>query len=308
MPVLNIQNNIEMLRRDYDRSVGEKSLRYLSELTVYVNNSCDLNCVHCDQSYKQFMCCKTDKCRNEIDVALLTKIVSQTKYVPIEKINIIGGNIFSYPHLEKIPEIFSEKKGCIHFWSHYKNFQSINQQVNWDIIVDFSIDKQIFSNCINSGNKETMLFHFIVQNEEEVNLAEETANNFDIQNFEIHPFYNGKNLDFFKSGIFLNKEDILENITTQRQIFCNQALNSNFFGHLIILPNGDVVSNINTPVLGNINNKTILDLITEELDKNYSWLKTRNEPPCNSCLFQYLCPPVSNYEMIFNKPNLCTVN
>lgn len=51
----------------------------------------------------------------------------------------------------------------------------------------------------------------------------------------------------------------------------------------------------------------LLELITNELEQNTAWRKIRNEKPCNECLYQYLCPPVSNYEMIFNKQNLCTL-
>ena len=307
MPVLNIQKNAERLKREYDTSVGEKSLHYLIDLTLYVNNHCNLNCIHCSQSYKQFSCCFKHNNRSELNLEQLTKIASHIKFIPLERINIIGGNLFSYHLLDNLLGIFNEKKSRINLWSHYKNFQISKHDVIWNIIVDFPFDNQLFSNLYLPDIKETAIIHFIVQNEDEIILAEKTIEKFNIQNNEIHPFYNGNNDDFFNSCVFLNKEDIFENVVKQRQIFCNQALNSNFFGHLTILPNGDVFSNINTPILGNINEKTILELITEEMDKNYSWRKIRNEKPCNLCLFQYLCPPISNYEMIFNRTNLCTI-
>jgi pseudo-rSAM protein len=221
----------------------------------------------------------------------------------------VGGNLFSYPLSDKIPEIFEDKKAQIHFWSHYKNFRPSEHPVIWDIVVDFPVDEQVLSNCIAGGMQETAQYHyhFIVQNEGEINLVEKMTAHFDIQDFEMHPYYNGANFDFFKNCIFLNRDDILSSTIAQRRIFCNQALNSNFFGSLTILSNGDVTATMNTPVLGNIFTTSLLELITKELKQNTAWRKTRNEPPCNACLFQYLCPPISNYEMTFQRQNLCTL-
>jgi pseudo-rSAM protein len=253
------------------------------------------------------MCCVKDKNTSAPDTAVLTKIATQIKYAPVTKLNIVGGDIFSYPLLDKVLEIFSDKKEQIHFWSHYKNFRASEHPVTWNIIVDFPVDEQTLSNCITAIGKEKAQYHFIVQNENEVNLVEKMTESFDIQNFEMRPYYNGENIDFFKTGIFLNEEDILGNTVSQRRIFCNQALNSNFFGSLTVSPNGDVTANPNAPVLGNIVTTSILELITKELEQNTAWRKTRNENPCNICLFQYLCPPISNYEMTFKRENLCTL-
>jgi pseudo-rSAM protein len=309
MPVLNIQKDVERLKGESDRSIGETSLHYLTEMSLYVNESCSLDCKHCGQSQKQFMCCGKNKDTSALDASILTKIATQIKYAPILKLNIMGGDIFSYPLLDKIMELFDDKKEQIHFWSHYKNFDNQHNDGNWNIIVDFPVDEQILLRCVATNTKETAQYHyhFIVQSEDEVNLVEKMANNFDIQNFEMHPYYNGANIDFFKVGVFLNEEDILGNTVSQRRIFCNQALNSNFFGGLTVLSNGDVAANLNTPILGNIATTSLLELITKELKQNTAWRKTKNEQPCNECLFQYLCPPISNYEMIFKRQNLCTL-
>jgi pseudo-rSAM protein len=309
MPVLNIQKDVERWKKEPDRSAGESSLQYLTELSLYVNNACTLNCNHCNFSCKQFMCCRKEINSSVLDSNVLFKIASQIKYASLSKLNILGGDIFSYSFLEQIPEIFNDKKDKIHCWSHYKNFCANDLPVMWDIIIDFPVDEQTLLNCIFEKEKEVSQYryHFIVQNEEEVNLVEKMTEKLNIQNVEIHPYYNGENIDFFKNCIFLNREDILGNTVSQRQIFCNQALNSNFFGSLTILPNSDVTANMNTPILGNISTSSLLELITKELEPNTAWRKIRNEKPCTECLYQYVCPPVSNYEMVFEKPNLCTV-
>ncbi|MDL2239135.1 TIGR04150 pseudo-rSAM protein [Bacteroidales bacterium OttesenSCG-928-K22] len=309
MPILNIQRSAEKLNGEDDRSIGENALYYLKELTIHINDNCNLSCSYCAKANKQFHCCSKNN-NLELSENILHSIAKQIKYAPISKLNIIGGDILSYPLLEKIPEIFKEKKDNIHFWSNYKNFSNSTLPIVWDILIDFPINEQILSKLIsNNKEKETQYnYHFIVQGINEVNFVEEITNNFEIQNFEIHPYYNGGNIDFFETCVFLNEEDILSNVVSQRRIFCNQALNTNFFGGITILSNGDVTANINTPVLGNIISTSLLELITQELERNTAWRKIRSLYPCNDCLYQFLCPPISNYEMILEKNNLCKLS
>ncbi|MCL2413707.1 MAG: hypothetical protein FWC94_00425 [Bacteroidales bacterium] len=55
-----------------------------------------------------------------------------------------------------------------------------------------------------------------------------------------------------------------------------------------------------------IKENSFLVLLYKELDENTAWRKTRTEKPCSECLYQYLCPPPSNYEFAIGKFNLCT--
>ena len=44
------------------------------------------------------------------------------------------------------------------------------------------------------------------------------------------------------------------------------------------------------------------------MDKGKSWWKLRtNIKPCNNCLYNLLCPPISNYEYVIGKYNLCNI-
>jgi len=90
-------------------------------------------------------------------------------------------------------------------------------------------------------------------------------------------------------------------------IFAHQKLNTNFFGSLTIISSGDVYANINRPALGNIVNNSILELIKSELIINTAWRKIRDVEPCSNCIYQYLCPSPSNYEIILDKSNLCCI-
>ena len=74
------------------------------------------------------------------------------------------------------------------------------------------------------------------------------------------------------------------------------------------MPDGSVKANMNSTVLGNINANSLLEIIYLELHKNTVWRKIRDEEPCNGCLYQFLCPAPSNYEMVISKPNLCNIS
>jgi len=307
MPVLNIQRDIEKLRKETDRSLGENTLHYLTELTLQVNNECALQCKHCKETYKQVGFCTQSSSKFAIDLSTLQLIAKQIKHAPIVRLNVIGGDIFKYPLLKNIVDVFDNKKDTLHYWTHYRNFQFNDLDVNFEILIDFPIDKEQFQQCLNNISQDKATFHFLVKSTKDVECAEKTIEENSIANFELHPFYTGENIAFFEDNIFLNKEDIFSEVIEQRKIFCNQALNSHSFGKLTIIANGDVFVNINAPKLGNIKDNSFLELLYKELDENTAWRKIRMEEPCNKCLYQYLCPPPSNYESAIGKPNLCTV-
>lgn len=73
------------------------------------------------------------------------------------------------------------------------------------------------------------------------------------------------------------------------------------------MPNGDVYANLNHPTLGNINMHSIHEIVDKEIKEGLSWFRIRNQAPCNECIYQWLCPSPSNYEISIGKPNLCHV-
>jgi pseudo-rSAM protein len=60
LPILNLQDDVERLKDDEESDVGEKSLRYLNELNIYLNNLCNLNCPHCQAYCRQTKSCYKD--------------------------------------------------------------------------------------------------------------------------------------------------------------------------------------------------------------------------------------------------------
>ena len=125
----------------------------------------------------------------------------------------------------------------------------------------------------------------------------------------IRPFFNGSNMAFFKENVFMDLNDLLSSPISKKSIFRHQVLNENFFGKMIIMPNGETYSNINHNSLGNAFDDilSINKLVYKEMRHGKAWFKVRDEIPCKNCCNKSLCPSPSNYEIVTNRVNLCNI-
>ena len=125
----------------------------------------------------------------------------------------------------------------------------------------------------------------------------------DTSKVEFYPFFNGSNKVFFKDYVCMNHID-LENLNvSKREIFRNKSINPLFFGQIYILPSGEICGDPNFPIIGSISDK--MELILERvMNENYAWKLVRTKYPCIDCVYQWLCPPISSYELVLNTP-LC---
>ena len=312
MPILSLQRDIEKLKKDKERYIGEGLLHYLLEINIYVNDICKAQCPLCTTYFKQSTCCTANNGQQlELDRSLLQKILTQIQDAPIGKLNILGGDISQYTHYDKLASMLQSVNAQTHLWLNYlntKNTEIPPRSFKYIIPVCFPIKESIFASCIKQLNKEKASYHFFITCEDDYNQTTDLLDTYKISDYKLFPIFTGKNSCFFEEQIYMTKQDLFSSPLSFRKIFAHQKLNANFFGSLTILPNGQVYANINSPALGNIKTDNLLDLINKEISDNTAWRKIRNEEPCNDCLYQYLCPPPSNYETIIGKPNLCHVH
>ena len=307
LPVLNLQDDVERLKVDEESDVGEKSLRYINELNIYLNTSCNLHCPHCQAYYKQTKSCYKGLPNSVIHPEKIKELLDSLAYSSLKKINFLGGNILLYPYLTELIALLKNYDFDCHLWMNAANLikMSFDSILKQEIIIHFPTDINAVRKYICKNNNQTC--HFFIEDEKQYNDATSIVKAEGISNYQIIPIYTGKNLTFFQENIYLSKEDIFASTVPHRIIFCNQKLNSNDFGKLHILSNGEIKANMNAFTLGNIYENSLLEAIATELNINTAWRRTRNEPPCIDCLYQYLCPPPSNYETVIGKPNLCHV-
>lgn len=123
----------------------------------------------------------------------------------------------------------------------------------------------------------------------------------------ITPCFNGNNRDFFKKHVYIGEETVRNSRQTKQHIFAHQALNSNDFGRLRISADGKVYANIHFPPLGTVADD-IRWLVYKEMMAGTSWRRIRNTKPCSDCVYQWLCPSPSDYELEIGYPDLCFKN
>lgn len=260
---------------------------------------------------------KDSRGSRELSIIHIKKIIDDLKGTALQKINIIGGNIFNYSEMEELNNLLRDWSKYVEYSIHYKNIIGNTDKINLlnrgsslNLLVDNEIDIEILSEVkelIDGKNIKTK-FSFAVGKNADFNIIEKIISKLKINDYIIYPYYNKSNISLFLNNVFINKQDIFEAQPSQNDIFTRQTLNPLSFGQLYVTCNGNIYSNLNNPMLGNINNISIYDSVYKEMDTGKSWWKLRtNIQPCRNCLYNLLCPPISNYEYTIGKYNLCNV-
>ncbi len=283
IPVLNFQKDKHRLKEEENLSVGENIMENLYEVIFKVqSDDADFNFNH---------------------------IFNQIKNVPIITFE---GEISTFHNDKTIINSLKNLNGLIIISSLYTNVSNIlpNTRFSYHIRVKFPIEmnswKHVYSHFFKSPDTSNIVI-FEVESEEDCLKAEEIIDTFNLSRFDIQPVYNGRNDKFFSENIYLNKEDIFSSPLSLKEIFRNKILNHSYFGKIWIHHDGMVYTNSLLTPIGNIKENTIKDLLLKEFGGKQSWFAIRDKKPCCNCLYQFLCPPPSNYEILIGKPNLCHI-
>ena len=180
---------------------------------------------------------------------------------------------------------------------------------SYSISVKFPLNMQQWNNSLDIVRNQTLPYTYVfdVSSNESCQQAEQVIKQFRIEKYRMRPVYTGDNIVFFEENVFLTKEDILSAPMSIKDFFYCQAINKHDFGKLHIMPSGEVYANILHPVLGNIYTDGIYKIVEKEMEAGKSWFRIRNQAPCNDCIYQWICPSPSNYEITIGRPNLCQV-
>lgn len=175
------------------------------------------------------------------------------------------------------------------------------------VIFDHQVDSLVFESILRITKNIHNRFIFNISSFDDFDKWEKLVSKYGIDEYIVNPEYTGDNLDFFKDYIYLNKEDLFSEIISMRTLFRRHIININDFGKIHILSNGDVYANMRKPVIGNIYKNGIDEIINNEIKNGQSWLRIRDNNPCNQCLYQYICPSPSDIELAIGKENLCLI-
>lgn len=313
-PILRILHHPNNPKTKEYNLLGENALFHLHEVTFYLENQgFDLNPMYKD-CYKQFLYPTYTK-KQKLSHAKYLEIIEQLSICQIDKINIIPATIekkelFSY--LLSLSRQYSIKTQIILPYKKYNKEDLkqllINPQFSIMIMVHLPVDYEELNSYINLFNEYNITWSLIASNKNDVIfLSKNNLGKF--TNVDYIPWYTGDNMDFFKEYIYNDFKDIIEQKNTKQHIFRKQILNDNLFGKLTIFPTGEVYSNVNFPTIGNIQDQKLSEIVYSEIENYFKpWFFTRDYVSCKNCVNKYLCPSISNYEIVANEYNMCYLN
>ncbi len=297
---------------------GEDVISKLKELTLYVNSECNKNCKLCNSYYKQTSFC-TKSFNKELPFNKIQGLFSQfSEYNRIGQVNISGADIFKYEHLSDVCNILKSKDLHINLQHYYlnidvenvSNMEILKKADNIDILINLPLNSEHLQNVCLTLDKNNITYSFIivVENEKQFLKIDEYLSENSVENYEIIPIYNGRNLGFFKKHVFIHFNDLRSLKISKNRYFLNKFFNTNNYGKITLTSDGCFYANVNHKTLGHIDSASIHEILYTELYHGESWNLIRNSSPCDKCVYQFICPPISNYEQIIGKNNLCHIS
>jgi pseudo-rSAM protein len=232
------------------------------------------------------------------------------------RINVLG-NFCDFEEIENMLLYLDTYN--LYFHTYYLDFDLKNGNVeimlkhpniNYVFWIDNLILQKKFDMLLSfiKNNSLSASFKIIVSNKKDMIEMQNKMNHTDIM-YDLIPFFDFTNIDFFENEVFNREIEITNQQLSEREIFSRMYINSYYYGRLFILPDGETYTNLYDQPNGNLIHNSEKELMKNLISSNESWFKIRNTiEPCNKCVFQFICPPISNYEFALKRMNLCTYN
>lgn len=293
---------------------------YLQEITLYLNAGPVSDRTIHKMAFLQFSypACFSE-IDEEMDIHLLRAIMDDVnKYTP-SLIHLSGYNLMIYPHLGEVIELMARSPFQKKYHFRIENWESqivpylqVQKHTSVALYITFPFLQERITAYLHELPDIRLMkkleFNFVVKNQEEMETAVEIINDYGLGNVFFKPLFTGENLDFFRKNVFASKEEILAAHPDQQQVFSRITINENDFGKLSVMPGGQVYANLNDPLIGDATKEDLVQLVSHELEQGVSWRRIRKEVfPCKKCIYQFLCPPVSSYELFMQRFNFCDV-
>jgi pseudo-rSAM protein len=314
--ITKIENNTQFLKKDLDNQDKADIISQLQNLTIILNPSFKEDHSN-NYIFKQIRSNYFNNNNLGLSFEHINKIYKEISSNLLREINFVGCNLPNFrnyitpKNLSYITNYyFSIEDFVLNFEKYCELFSIIGENnVNYYINFGFQNDKvsekikKLFDQISIFSEKITL--NYIIENETDIKLANEYSEVLNLS-YNFVPIFNNTNIEFFKDNVFNSEEDILEETISKKIILQRQIINSNFFGALTVLPNGNIHSNLNYREIGNISDIELYEAIYCEYKNKTAWFLTRNKvEPCKNCNYCNLCPPISNYELHLNKFDLC---
>lgn len=289
-------------------------LQYLHEVSFFVNDRCMCRCAGCQLHGLQTSTCLGCNTMAVLRPQHIAGALAELKDNPNRHINISGGNLLLYPHWDELMSVLGQYSFNYHLWVNYLNMpfdQPFNKSRLWatkEVSVIFPIKREVLVKVLlKCAGDRRVIYHFHYSNEAHLNQALDIISLYQLKKYVLYPYYNGHNRAFVDRYIYLRKKDLFKEVSSERSILRNRCLNANYFGKLLVLPNGEIKASFCAGKLGTVGRTSMKQVVEREFERNTAWRKMRTQEPCAHCVYRDLCPPIGGYECVLGQSNLCHV-
>lgn len=304
MPVLKVQDNREYYEGQQELGFKGKIFQNLHELTFYINGSEEGDAEYFKQTIFPV---RSDLALERVRIR---SFIKNSRSFFLSNVNLVG-DLFSYSDIGELINDISELSIQLTIHILIKDFLNHVQEIKgmkWpaDTRINILVDRVFDVSSLKDLSFPSSLTVFIFSEEDFLRYSR-LFDTFSLaQDIRFIPVYNGENMPFFESNVFMEKADMDNIDLSKNDIFIRQAINIADFGKLTIMPDGKVYANVNKPSLGTIDDSPY-SIVYKEFTDGESWFRLRVQNPCENCVYQWLCPSPSNYEIVIDRPNLCLV-
>jgi pseudo-rSAM protein len=253
--------------------------------------------------------------KKELDPAILHSVLNDCVSAPRLNLNFVSDNLNDYSHKAELFQHLSRSPHRVRFFtfpstSGFSNLRTMPKGSVVIFLLTSPFSEEVITgtqqDIVSSGYRIRPEWHFVVQDSHELTEANRIIQSIPLKDAFFKPYFNKTNQAFFRDYIYITEEDLRASNPDQKQIFARKVVNETEWGKVILLPGGKLHANINDPPIGNLRDNGIDELVRRELERGTSWKRIRAAvTPCKDCLFQLICPPVSNYELLMKRFNLC---
>jgi len=317
-PILNFHRQRRRMAEDPERSQGQEILKYLHRLNLYINcyDSASYPQPLFLSGFRQFLFPYAAAEYRELDIAAVQTLLAQVKTLGLCVLTILGGNIFQYSRWPALIDLLQQVPLKKELGIFYTDITAEHlKQVDWHRLKELSFkvfvppgwDKERLTQAMALLHHYHIdaQFQFTIQCESDAQDLGEIMTVIPPENLTVKAFYNGDNYDFFQENIFIQPSDFSETVVSKKDIFARSMMNPHAFGHMTILSTGQVYTHLNEEPIGTLAQE-VKQLLLTELQQGKGWFRVRKElTPCHECIYQHICPPISNYEYALGRNDLC---
>jgi pseudo-rSAM protein len=318
--ILNLHRDRKIMALDPERNPGEDIKNVLHKINIHINcyERKHRGGPEFTDAYRQFLYPYALPAYHELRVSRIRRFLDQIKDLQSFRLSILGGNIFQHTEFDDLIVYLGRLPVKKEFGVSYRDItdggldllkEKSPENTTIRVFTESKFQKDEFLKCVDRVRKSGISadFQFTVQDEADLDRLGEVYILLDEDGFSVKPFFNGRNQNFFKENVFIEEADLSDPVVSKKDIYAQSVMNTNSFGVLTILSTGAVHANLNETRAGTIDCE-IHDILLAVMSRGDGWFRVReNVPPCKSCVYNHVCPPVSNYEYALSRNNLCNI-